>query len=43
MSTVSLVEFEAISESVKMWGRWGPEDELGTLELHHACDYGQPR
>jgi kynurenine formamidase len=31
MSTVSLVEFEAIFESVKNWGRWGPNDELGTL------------
>ena len=31
MSIVSLVEFEAILESVKKWGRWGPEDELGTF------------
>ena len=28
---VSLAEFEAIYESVKNWGRWGPDDELGTL------------
>ena len=28
---VSVVEFEEIFESVKNWGRWGPEDELGTL------------
>jgi hypothetical protein len=31
MSTISLVEFEAIFESVKNWGRWGPNDDLGTL------------
>ena len=31
MSMVSLVEFEAIFESAKNWGRWGPNDELGTL------------
>ncbi len=28
---VSLAEFEAIFESVKNWGRWGPDDVLGTL------------
>jgi kynurenine formamidase len=28
---VSLAEFEAIYESVKNWGRWGPDDQLGTL------------
>jgi kynurenine formamidase len=28
---VSLDEFEAIFESVKNWGRWGPDDVLGTL------------
>ena len=28
---VSLAEFETIFESVKNWGRWGPEDQLGTL------------
>ncbi len=28
---VSLEEFDRIFESVKNWGRWGPEDELGTL------------
>src|ERR1700689_3485477 len=28
---VSVTEFEAIYESVKNWGRWGPHDELGTL------------
>lgn len=28
---VSLAEFEAMFESVKNWGRWGPDDQLGTL------------
>jgi hypothetical protein len=28
---VSGSEFEQIFESVKNWGRWGPDDELGTL------------
>ncbi len=28
---VSLEEFNRVFESVKNWGRWGPEDELGTL------------
>jgi kynurenine formamidase len=28
---VSLAEFEALFESVKNWGRWGPDDQLGTL------------
>jgi kynurenine formamidase len=30
---VSLEEFDAIFESVKNWGRWGPDDQLGTLNL----------
>jgi kynurenine formamidase len=30
---VSLAEFEQIFESVKNWGRWGPDDQLGTLNL----------
>ncbi len=30
---VSLAEFDAVFESVKNWGRWGPDDELGTLNL----------
>jgi kynurenine formamidase len=30
-TTVSVAEFERIFESVKNWGRWGPDDELGTL------------
>ena len=30
---VSLAEFDRIFESVKNWGRWGPDDELGTLNL----------
>ena len=28
---VSIDEFEQIFESVKNWGRWGPDDQLGTL------------
>ena len=28
---VSIAEFEQIFESVKNWGRWGPDDEIGTL------------
>ncbi|HET6820115.1 MAG TPA: cyclase family protein [Candidatus Limnocylindria bacterium] len=28
---VSLAEFEAMFESVKNWGRWGSDDQLGTL------------
>lgn len=28
---VSLAEFDRLFERVKNWGRWGPDDELGTL------------
>ena len=28
---VSLAEFDRLFEAVKNWGRWGPDDELGTL------------
>jgi kynurenine formamidase len=28
---VSLAEFDALFESVKNWGEWGPDDERGTL------------
>ena len=28
---VSMAEFDEIFESVKNWGRWGPDDQLGTL------------
>jgi kynurenine formamidase len=28
---VSLKEFDQIFESVKNWGKWGPDDQLGTL------------
>ncbi len=28
---ISLTEFEALFESVKNWGRWGPDDVRGTL------------
>jgi kynurenine formamidase len=30
-ATVSLSEFDAVFESVKNWGRWGDDDQLGTL------------
>ncbi len=30
---VSVGDFEEIFESVKNWGRWGPSDELGTLNF----------
>jgi len=30
---VTMEEFDAIFESVKNWGRWGPDDQLGTLNL----------
>ena len=30
---LSVADFEEIFESVKNWGRWGPDDELGTLNL----------
>ena len=29
--TVGMDEFDRIFESVKNWGRWGPDDQLGTL------------
>jgi kynurenine formamidase len=28
---VSLAEFDRLFEAVRNWGRWGPDDELGTL------------
>ena len=28
---ISLADFEAMFESVKNWGRWGPDDQIGTL------------
>jgi kynurenine formamidase len=31
LPNISLAEFEAIFEAVKNWGRWGPDDERGTL------------
>jgi len=30
---VGLAEFERIFESVKNWGRWGPDDQLGTMNF----------
>src|SRR3954447_6197985 len=32
-TSVGVAEFEAIFESVKNWGRWGPDDERGTMNL----------
>ncbi len=32
-SRVSIAEFDALFESVKNWGRWGLDDQLGTLNL----------
>jgi kynurenine formamidase len=35
---VTLREFDEIFEAVKNWGRWGPDDELGTLNyLTPSC------
>jgi kynurenine formamidase len=31
--TVSLAQFDEIVRSVSNWGRWGPDDERGTLNL----------
>jgi kynurenine formamidase len=28
---LTIAEFEQVFESVKNWGRWGPDDELGTM------------
>jgi kynurenine formamidase len=30
-TSMSLAEFDQLFESVKNWGRWGPDDQLGTL------------
>ena len=30
---MTALQFAALFESVRTWGRWGPEDELGTLNL----------
>jgi kynurenine formamidase len=30
---LNVAEFEEVFEAVKNWGRWGPDDELGTLNL----------
>ena len=30
---VTLAEFDEIFEAVKNWGRWGEDDELGTLNF----------
>jgi kynurenine formamidase len=33
VANVSVAEFERIFESVKNWGRWGLDDELGTMNF----------
>ena len=33
MTRLGVAEFEATFEAVKNWGRWGAEDELGTLNF----------
>ena len=33
VTKVTVEEFEAIFESVKNWGRWGEDDDLGTMNL----------
>lgn len=41
MEKVTVAEFERIFELVKNWGRWGPDDELGTLNYitpEKVCD-----
>ncbi len=35
-SPVTLAAFDEMFEAVKNWGRWGPDDELGTPQLHHS-------
>ena len=30
-TSISLAEFEALFAAVRNWGRWGPDDQLGTL------------
>lgn len=38
---VSSAEFDALFERVSNWGRWGPDDEKGTLNYitpKHVCD-----
>ena len=30
------------AEKYKNWGKWGPNDEIGTLELHHAPRTSSP-
>ena len=39
---VTLREFDEIFEKVKNWGRWGPDDQLGTLN-YLTADYGAGR
>src|SRR3981081_4754852 len=34
---ISIVEVEAMFESVKNWGRWGADDEMGTRNYITPC------
>ena len=34
---VTLRDFDEIFEKVKNWGRWGPDDQLGTLNYMAAA------
>src|SRR5690606_24354811 len=33
MSTASMTEFRRVADQVRNWGRWGTDDELGTLNF----------
>ena len=37
MDTVSLAQFSAMFEELKNWGRWGPDDQRGALNLITAA------
>src|SRR5260221_10233471 len=34
---MAMTDFGALSKQVSNWGRWGPDDELGTLNLIDAA------
>ena len=42
-SSLTMADLEAMSEKCSNWGRWGPDDEIGTLnfigpeELKHSA------
>jgi kynurenine formamidase len=39
--TVSIVEFDRLFEKLKNWGRWGEDDELGTLNYVGDAEIAQ--